>query len=189
MLEELVQLDQQLFLFLNNLGNERWDSFWLATTNKWASIPVYLALLLLSFRYFGLKRTLLLLAVVALMITATDQLANFFKFGVQRLRPCFEEEIFSSMRLVKSSCGGKFGYFSAHASNSFATATYFVLLLRSHLKYSTALLLIWAFLLAYSRIYIGVHYPLDVISGALVGALFGWLFSRLYIFAANKFSL
>lgn len=189
MLEELIRIDQELFLILNNLGTESWDTFWLTVTNKLVSIPVYVLLLILAIKFIGFKRTILMLVVVALLITTTDQLANFFKYGVQRLRPCYEESIFESMRLVKSSCGGKFGYFSAHAANSFAAATFFVLLLKPHLKFIGLILILWASIVAYSRIYIGVHYPLDILSGALVGMLFGWLFYRLFIFAQNKFSL
>ena len=189
MLEELVHLDKEIFLFLNNLGTERWDGFWLAVTDKWTSIPVYLILLLLSYKYLGLKRTGLVLLAVALMITCTDQLANFFKYGVQRLRPCYEEELFSAMRLVKRSCGGKFGYFSSHAGNSFAVAYFFTLMLRSHLKHWIWFLMLWACFVAYSRIYIGVHYPLDMITGMFVGMLFGWLFYKLVIFAQEKFAI
>ena len=93
------------------------------------------------------------------------------------------------MRLVKSRCGGKFGYFSAHAANSFALAVFFWHILKSELKHVGLVLLIWAFFVAYSRIYIGVHFPLDVITGALLGSLFGWLFSKLFIFALRKFSI
>ncbi len=189
MLEELIQLDQELFLFLNNLGSAKWDGFWLAATDKWISIPVYFILLVLTFKYFGLKRTLVILVVVALLITCTDQLANFFKYGVQRLRPCYEEGISEAMRLVKRSCGGKFSYFSAHAANSFGAASFFAFLLRSNIRVIPVFLLLWASVVAYSRIYIGVHYPLDIISGAIIGSLFGWLFFRLYIFVENKFAL
>ncbi|MGI9548327.1 MAG: phosphatase PAP2 family protein, partial [Flavobacteriaceae bacterium] len=129
MLEEILQLDRNFFLLLNNLGSETWDGFWLMITSKWSSIPVYLILLILSFKNFGLKKTILLVIAVALMISCTDQLANLFKYGVRRLRPCYEEDLFGAMRLVKASCGGKFAFFSAHAANSFAIAFFFVMLL------------------------------------------------------------
>ena len=189
MLEGLLQADRDLFLFLNNLGSETWDGFWLFLTNKWSSIPIYVILLLLSYRQFGIKRTVLILITVALLITTSDQLANFFKYGVQRLRPCYEQDLFESMRLVKSTCGGKFSFFSAHAANSFAVAGLFAGLFRNHFRGLAVLLLIWALLVSYSRIYIGVHYPLDIISGMLVGLLFSWLFGKLYIFAAHKLSI
>ncbi len=189
MLDQLIHLDRELFLFLNNLGTDSWDGFWLTVTNKWTSIPIYLLLLILSYKYLGIKKTLWVLVSVALLITSTDQLANFFKYGVRRLRPCHEEDLLGQMRLVKAYCGGKFAFFSAHAANSFAIATFFVLLLKERFRLFPFVLLFWALLVAYSRIYIGVHYPLDVITGSLVGALFGWLFYKLYIFAMQKFSV
>lgn len=189
MLEEILQLDRNFFLLLNNLGNETWDGFWLIITDKWSSIPVYLALLILTFKNLGLKRTILVVIAVALMIICTDQLANLFKYGIRRLRPCHEEELFGAMRLVKASCGGRFAFFSAHAANSFAIAYFFTAILRKHLKYIGVIMIFWAILVSYSRIYIGVHYPLDILTGAMVGLLFSWLFSKLYIFAQHKFSI
>lgn len=177
MLEELLQQDKFLFLYLNGLGSDTWDAFWLFVTNKWTgSAPMYALLLMLSYLKFGLKKTLLIVVSVGVLIGVTDQLANFFKYGVARFRPCHDEEINSLMRLVKSSCGGKYGYFSAHAANSFAVAIFFTLLLKKHFKYIGVLLLFWAALVAYSRIYVGVHYPLDILTGALIGAFFGWIF-------------
>jgi undecaprenyl-diphosphatase len=187
MLNKLIEADKDLFLLLNNLGTEPWDAFWMFMSNKWASIPLYLLLLILCFSKLGWKRTLLVLLSVALMITATDQLANFFKYGVGRLRPCHDDTLFDQMRLVKSYCGGKYGYFSAHAANSFAVATFFILLLKQYFRWIIALLLIWGLLVSYSRIYIGVHFPLDVVTGISIGMLSGWLFQSLYLLAAIRF--
>ncbi len=189
MWEELIQLDKEVFLFLNQMGSESWDAFWMLLTNKWTSIPLYLVLFLLTYTYFGWKKTLLVLITVALLITCTDQLANFFKYGVMRLRPCYDPEVSDQLRLVKASCGGKFGYFSAHAANSFAIAMFFGIQLQQRFRYLKALLILWALLVAYSRVYIGVHFPLDVITGLIVGGLFGWTFARLFNFAVLKFRL
>ncbi|MGB5238899.1 MAG: phosphatase PAP2 family protein [Flavobacteriaceae bacterium] len=189
MLEELIQLDRNLFLFLNNLGTESWDGFWMFLTDKWSAVPLYVLLLWLSYRQLGLRKTLVLLISIALLITCTDQIANFFKYGVKRLRPCYDEEFAGMMRLVKSYCGGRFAFFSAHASNSFAIAGFFALLFWKQIRIMSSILLVWALLVAYSRIYIGVHFPLDVIAGALVGLLFGWLFYTLFTFGVHKYSL
>jgi len=189
MLEELVQLDKELFLFLNGLGNSNWDGFWMFATNKFTSIPVYIVLLVLTYMQLGLRKTLVVLLTIAFLILVTDQLANFFKYGVQRLRPCYDQDVSTVMRLVKNSCGGRFGYFSAHAANSFALASFFTFLLKSKFRYVGLLLFLWAGIVAYSRIYIGVHFPLDVLTGAVIGLGMSWLFAKLYIFALYKFQL
>ncbi|MCX2680276.1 phosphatase PAP2 family protein [Galbibacter sp. EGI 63066] len=186
MIDKLIEYDQRLFLFLNSLGNESWDGFWMFMTNKWASIPLYVFLLILCLRSFKWKKTLLILILVALMIAATDQLANAFKYGFERLRPCHQEGVQEIMRLVKSYCGGKFGYFSAHASNSMAVVAFFSILFSRNYKWLPFLLIVWGITVAYSRIYIGVHYPLDVITGISIGMLLGWLFSKLFMWIVEK---
>ena len=185
-MDELLTLDRDAFVFLNSLGNETWDVFWLTLTNKWTAIPLYVLLLYLIVRQWGWKRTFYVLIGVALLILATDQLANFFKYGLQRPRPCYDAELQELTRLVKASCGGKYSFYSAHASNAMAVAAYFFLALAPLRKSFGILLLIWAALVAYSRIYIGVHFPLDVLFGMGVGALMGWLFYKLTIFTLLK---
>ncbi|MCM5662919.1 phosphatase PAP2 family protein [Galbibacter mesophilus] len=184
-MERLIELDKELFLYLNGLGSEPWDAFWMFMTDKWSSIPLYVFLLILCLRTLKWKNTLVLLVCVAAMIGATDQLANAFKYGFERLRPCHDETIIPFMRLVKSYCGGKFGYFSAHASNSLAVVTFFSILLYKNFKWLPFLLVVWGLSVAYSRIYIGVHFPLDIITGICIGMLLGWLFSKLYLLAVN----
>jgi undecaprenyl-diphosphatase len=186
MLDQLLQYDQELFLFLNGLGTETWDGFWMFMTRTRNSAPLYVVLLYLSYKTFGLKKTGIILVAIALLITCTDQLSNFFKYGIGRLRPCHDPEVSAVMRLVKSYCGGKFGYFSAHAANSFGPAMFFTFLFRGKVKYISSILIFWACIVAYSRIYIGVHYPLDVLTGAFVGLVFGWVFAKLAIFAFQK---
>ncbi len=189
MLEHLIELDKTIFLYLNNLGNSSWDAFWMFITNKFSSVPLYAILLFLAFRQLGLKKTGLLLVFIALLILTTDQLANFFKYGVQRLRPCHDLDVNMLMRLVKSHCGGKYGYFSAHSANSFAIAFFFTSLLRTGYKYVGVILFIWAILVAYSRVYIGVHFPLDIVSGAFIGLFLSWLYFKLFNLASQRLKL
>lgn len=186
MLDELLKYDTELFLFLNNLGNTSWDGFWRFVTEKWSSIPLYAFLLYLVFKQYGWKGTLVIIVCVALMITATDQIASLFKYGIKRPRPCKVEELQPLMRYVADGCG-RFGYFSAHAASSMAAAVFLGLSLQKWYKYLPFLLLVWAVITGYSRIYLGVHYPLDVISGMAFGGLTGWLFYIIQKWGQRKF--
>jgi undecaprenyl-diphosphatase len=189
MLEQLLQLDTELFLYLNNLGTTTWDAFWMFYTTKFYWIPFYAVLLFLIFRQQTLKMFLVTLVVIALMVTFTDQITNLFKHGLMRPRPCHEEALQSLMRLVKPYCGGKYGYFSGHASNSMAVAVFTGLLLKHKYKNLIFFLLFWSALMGYSRIYIGVHYPLDVFSGFVFGAFSGFMFYKLTQYLKNKYEL
>jgi undecaprenyl-diphosphatase len=186
MLDQLLKYDTELFLFLNNLGNTSWDGFWRFVTEKWSSIPLYAFLLYLVFKHYGWKGTLVIIVCVALMITATDQIASLFKYGIKRPRPCKVEELQPLMRYVADGCG-RFGYFSAHAASSMAAAVFLGLSLQKWYKYLPFLLLFWAVITGYSRIYLGVHYPLDVISGMAFGGLTGWLFYLIQKWGQRKF--
>ncbi|MFV9484323.1 phosphatase PAP2 family protein [Christiangramia sp. ASW11-125] len=185
-MEKLVALDKELFLYLNNLGAEEWDWLWIAISDKWMAIPLYALLLYLIFRKFGWKATLLTMVVVTLLITATDQLANLFKHGFERPRPCRQEGVMEYARYVAERCG-RFGYFSAHAANSTGVAVFLGLLFRRAYPKMLFLLSIWALVVSYSRIYLGVHYPGDVVTGILIGICFGLLFHALRKYLFLKF--
>ncbi len=179
MLEYLIEKDKELLLFLNGLGSTQWDSFWLFISHKLSALPLYVLLLFFCFKYFQWKKTVYILICVALMVAATDQLANLFKYGFERLRPCHDETLISQMRLVV--CGGKYGYFSAHAANSMAVATFFSMLFFKKIKWLSPILFVWALLVGFSRIYLGVHFPGDVLTGFLIGAILGSVFWKITI--------
>ena len=186
MIETLLQYDEQLFLFLNNLGTPSWDEFWRIVTEKWTSLPLYALLLFLVFKKFGLKATLIVMICAVIMITATDQLANLFKNGFQRLRPWANQDLEGLMRMVVEK-RGIYSFFSGHAVNSMVIAVYIGLILRNKYYYLPFILLLWSFLVGYSRIYVGVHYPLDVLTGFLFGGLIGWGFYKLQLIIQKKY--
>mgnify|MGYP006103455685 CR=1 FL=1 len=187
-MEQLIQLDRELFLFLNGLGTTTFDGFWMFITGKWNAIPMYVLLLLVLYKKIGLKHTVLTLVLVAIMIACTDQLANLFKkFLFLRPRPCHDVELLEIMRLVKSYCGGRYGYFSAHAASSMALAVFLGKILQPHVKYLYTFLITWALFVGYSRIYIGVHYPADVLTGIFFGVVIGLILYKIQIDIIKKF--
>lgn len=172
------RLDEQLFVFLNSLGSERWDGLWLFVTNKTTWMPFFVALMYLVYRQYGLGNMLIILALIVVMITTTDQLANIFKSGFERPRPCREEHLKEIIRYVAPRCG-HYGFFSAHAANSMALAAFLGLLFRKIHKSLGLLLLFLSVIVSFSRIYLGVHYPLDTLTGWVIGALVGFLAYKL----------
>ncbi len=186
MLDQLLELDKDLFLYLNNLGSGTWDGFWLVITNKFTFGPLYAVLLLLIYKEYGWKTLLLIIVTIAVMITFTDQITNLFKDTFQRIRPCRAEGVMDYTRFVAPRCG-KYGFFSGHSSNSMAAAVFGGLVLRPYFKKLIFLLLFWSVLVAYSRIYVGVHYPLDIICGMLFGASVGFGFYKLNGYLISRF--
>ncbi|MEW4924228.1 phosphatase PAP2 family protein [Algibacter sp. 2305UL17-15] len=186
MMDQILQYDKELFLFLNGLGSSTWDNFWLVVTYKFSSIPLYALLLFLLYKQYGLKSLLIFMVVVALMITFTDQITNVFKRTFERPRPCGEADLIDRMRMVAAYCG-KYGFFSGHSSNSMSTAVFAGLALRASYKNFIFVLLFWSVAVAYSRIYVGVHYPLDIICGMTFGAMSGFLFYKLAMYSIKRF--
>lgn len=176
-IEHILRKDQELLVFFNALGNEKWDFFWLNITNKYIWLPLYIILLFLIFKYYGWKKALFTVFIIALLITFTDQLVNLIKEITHRIRPNNDETIKNLIRVVKNS--SDFSFVSGHATNSFAVSIFVILSLKNYFK-PIYFLLIWPLLFAYSRIYLGVHYPLDVLSGAFLGILIGIGFYKVH---------
>ncbi|MDO9341002.1 MAG: phosphatase PAP2 family protein [Bacteroidales bacterium] len=179
----LERLDQQLFLFLNSLNSPLWDTVMHAISGKVIWVPLYLAILI----FLGIKykrKFLVILLFIILAVTLADQISVLFKNHFQRLRPCHEPSLEGLIHLVNGECGGKFGFVSSHATNSFNVA--FISLLFIKKRWYTISIILWALVVGYSRIYLGVHYPGDVICGSLLGALIGWSIYKLYELTDNK---
>ena len=186
MIDQLLELDRELFLYLNNLGSETWDGLWLIITNKLTFIPLYALLLFFIYKKYGLRPLLLMVLVISVMITFTDQITNVFKDGFMRARPCRADGVSDLARFVAERCG-KYGFFSGHSSNSMAAAVFGGLILRPYFKNLIFILLFWSFIVAYSRIYVGVHYPLDIICGMAFGALSGIMFYKLAKYLIKRY--
>lgn len=187
MLDQLLQYDTELFVFLNSLGSETWDGLWLLITNKLTFIPLYALLLFLIYKKIGLKPMLIMIVVIALMITFTDQITNVVKRSVLRFRPCACDEIKETIRFVADYCSTNRSFFSGHASNSMAAAVFGGLVLRPYFKNLIFILIFWSFIVAYSRIYVGVHFPIDILCGMTFGALAGLLFYKINVKVLNRF--
>lgn len=181
MIETLLSWDTQLFLFLNGLHSPFWDPIMLFASGKLTWLPLYALLIYLIARRHGWK-TLWWLLAIAMVIVAADQIsAGIFKNAFQRLRPCHTPDLQGLLHLV-GKCGGKFGFVSSHAANTFGVAAFLSLLFRN--RWATYGLLFWAAFVSYSRIYLGVHFPGDVICGAILGAGIGisiWLPANYFI--------
>lgn len=177
MLEKIIELDKNLFLFLNNLGSETYDPFWEFITKQINWIPVFLIIFYLLYQKLGKKSFLYAILFIAILITFVDQSTNLVKYLVERLRPCSDPELYGKMRAVIQR--SSFSFFSGHASNSMATTVFIFLIFRKYYKLGF-LLFLFPLVFAYSRIYLGLHFPLDILCGYLFGALFGFGFYRIY---------
>src|SRR5690554_4046454 len=177
-MEALINIDSQLFLFLNNLGTESWDSFWLIITNKYLAFPLYTLLALLILWKTGFKSALINGFMILVTVALAYGISLAMKYGIARPRPCNVFDIGSQMRFPLASKGkdcGDFGFVSSHATVGMAMITLIGLILRPYFKFIFYPLSIWNILFSFSRIYVGKHYPGDLIVGIIIGSLVGVL--------------
>lgn len=184
MIDTLLSLDTQLFVFLNGLGSSSFDSLWLFITKQTNWTPLFILLLYFIYSKLCKKQLLYVLFFMAVLILFSDQVTNLFKYTFQRLRPCSNPEINTIIRVVKSS--STYSFFSGHAANSMATSVFIYNVLKPFYKHMYILFL-WPLIFAYSRIYLGLHYPLDIVCGYLFGIGTGILFFKIYKFAQQKY--
>ncbi|MDX1328688.1 MAG: phosphatase PAP2 family protein [Arenibacter sp.] len=177
MLEKLLQWDRDLFIYLNSLGLEQYDLFWSVVTNFSTWIPLFLLFIYLIFKEYPKKEALWVLGTVLVTLLVVAMITGITKEIVARLRPNNTEEINTLIRILKSPTS--YSFFSGHASSSFSVTTIVYLFLRHRYKWSW-LFFIWPLTFVVSRVYVGVHYPLDLLVGTAVGIFFAILFYRLY---------
>jgi membrane-associated phospholipid phosphatase len=181
LLQKLEQWDQWLFIKLNSeLTNPVFDVVmpFMRNAINWAPLYLFLGVfVLINFKKNSGWWILLFIATFALTDIAAT---NLFKSNFERYRPCADPGFFSQVRLLLKSCGGKYGFISNHAANHFGMAAFFFMTFRSVLPKWAWIGFLWAGLIAYAQVYVGVHYPLDVLAGALFGLIIGLLTGKLF---------
>ena len=185
MLEYLMNLDRDVFLYLNNLGSEQWDGLWLFITKQLNWIVIFIIILYLVLKNYGWKHAVLIILMISLLILITDQTTNhLFKYRFTRLRPGSDPALDGLMRAVKTS--KTFSFISGHASNSMAACFFLYTVLKSRVKY-IEIMFLWPLVFAYSRIYLGLHYPGDILVGYIWGILMALLVLKLYVKLRDKY--
>lgn len=177
MQEKILQFDKELLIFLNGLGSPTFDGLWLIITKQLNWSPLFLLVFYLMQKKLGWKNFGYYILFTALLILVCDQTANLFKHTFERLRPCNDESINHLIRVVKTS--PSYSFFSGHATNSMATAVFTFMILKKFYKHAY-LLFLFPLIFAYSRIYLGLHFPSDIVTGYAFGATFGFICYKLY---------
>ena len=172
-MESILTLDKKLFLFFNSFHSTWMDPVMYMLTQTWFWLPLYLFVIYFIIKKYGKKSYIPLLFLI-LAVTISDQTCNLIKNSTERHRPSREVSLANDIHLYQKSDGtfyrgGVYGYPSAHASNSMVLAVFIIFFIAHKRKWIIAMALLWSLLMGYTRIYLGVHYPFDVLSGFLLG--------------------
>lgn len=182
-ISQLIKWDTNLLLFLNGHYSDFMDSLMFLVSDKYIWLPLYLAFALAIYLKAHWSHALVLFVAVALMITMTDQTCgSLLRPMVERLRPSnLDNPISPLVHIVNGYRGGSYGFPSCHAANMFALAVFLSAIF--HRRWVTITLFSWAILVAFSRVYLGVHYPSDILTGSVIGSIYAIIFLRLGYFA------
>ena len=173
---QVIGADYELFSAINGFHSVPLDSFMVKISSRVTAIPMYVLMALFLFKKYR-NQFWWILGSVILLILISDQVSVAVKFTVERLRPCHDNLLSNTIHLVNNKCGGQFGFYSSHASNTAALSIFLMQFTRNKIVYVT--LLAWVFLVGYSRIYLGAHFPSDVLMGWIAGGMFGWTIANL----------
>lgn len=184
MIQDILHLDQQLLLALNFDGGTWLDTFFWYVSGKATWIPLYIAIAYIIYRRYGLRDMILAMIIIGLSVVLADQICNIFKTYTPKLRPSRTPEIEAFVHTVRGYRGGLYGTVSAHAATTVAIAIFSSLVVEK--RWYTICIFAWAALVAYSRIYLGVHFPLDLIFGTVCGLTVGFIMYRLFVYTTKK---
>lgn len=187
MISRLIDIDTKLFLFLNGLNHPALDQLMWIISAKLTWVPLYALILLLLIWHFRVRSIAFIIAAILLVALTDLSSVHLFKNIFLRLRPCHEPALEGLVHIVNGKCGGMYGFVSSHAANTFGFATLFAMVFRDKIKWLGPALLGWAAIVSYSRIYLGVHYPGDILGGALLGMALAWIVWRLAISITRLF--
>lgn len=184
-MEQITAIDKSIFYFLNGIHSPFWDVIMALFTRTEYWLLFFVALIYYVIKRYRLK-TILILVMVALTILAADQFSGLIKDLVQRLRPTHDPSMQQLVHNVLTK-GGQYSYFSAHASNTFAIATLLSLVFKNN-RFNIVIF-IWAGLVSYTRIYLGLHFPFDILTGVIFGLALGYSAYRLLILIDGRLFL
>lgn len=186
MLESIVAKDQELLIYLNNLGTKFWDPIMMYITHQINWWPFFVVLIFFLLKKISLKQFGLLVLVLSVFFLFTDQMTNVVKYAVARLRPVNDPDILPQLRYLRGANSPSF--FSGHASNSSGSILLLFLILRKYYNYMW-MIFFFPLVFAYTRIYLGLHYPADILVGYIFGMSSGVFFYNLFKYANNRIGL
>ncbi len=185
MYEQLSSFDFHLFLYINSFNSPLMDTIMEKISSVTLWLPLYLVILGYIFYKYKWKTGVFALIAMVLLVVLTDQTSvHLFKNTIQRLRPCHQPRISHLVHIVNNHCGGLYGFVSSHAANTFGFATFTALFF--YRKVYSYFIFAWALLIGYSRIYLGVHYPSDIVGGALLGMFWAVVVYAMYVRVEEK---